>query len=159
LKKLEEQLLLLGITNVTAFPHDPLQNPLPPKFSAFDAVLLDVPCTGWGTLRRNPDLRRRLLPGDAARLGKQANQLLEAVHTYVKSGGILVYSTCTLSPEENGNVIQSFLEQHTEFTLEPAQSYIPAAFYAAVAPPGWLSVFPADWNLDGAFAARLRKRE
>ena len=122
----------------------------------FDAILLDVPCTGWGTFRRHPDLRWRLQPTDSARLGELGLSLLERVQAYLKPGGVLVYSTCTLSPEENERVVQKFLNRYPKYTIESASEFVSPVFASAVDPEGWIRIMPQRWQLDGAFAVRLR---
>lgn len=124
----------------------------------YDIALVDAPCSGWGTFRRHPDLRWRLRQSDGHRLGDQASAMLNNVCDWVKPAGTLIYSTCTLSPEENEETITRFLRAHPEFETESARDYVPPAFREAVTSEGWLSIFPSDWELDGVFAARLRKR-
>ena len=158
LQRLRTRMEQLGISCVEALVIDPLRDLLLLDFGVFDAILLDAPCSGWGTFRRNPDLHLRLRPEDSIRLGEQALQLFEQVHGRLKNGGILVYSTCTLSPEENEQVIERFTARHPEFEIEPVTPFLPESFREAVTPHGYLSIFPPDWNLDGGFAARLRKR-
>ena len=88
---------------------------LRPAFaSAFDAVLLDAPCSGLGTLARNPDIRWRLCPEDPARQATRQRALLESVAPLVRPGGRLVYATCSVEPEENEDVVGPFLEGHPE---------------------------------------------
>lgn len=124
----------------------------------FDLVLVDAPCTGLGTFRRHPDLRWRLHPNDAQRLGQQALQMLESVAPLVKPGGYLLYSTCTLSAEENRQAAQRFLAQNSGFESDSLRGRIPESFDAAITPEGWLEIDPPTWKLDGMFAARFRKK-
>jgi 16S rRNA (cytosine967-C5)-methyltransferase len=158
LNKLKEQADKCSYDKITTMEIDALQEHPPLEGGAFDAILVDAPCSGWGTFRRHPDLRWRLQSGDTRRFGHQAIKLLEKSHKALKPGGILVYSTCTLSTEENQNVINTFLERHKDFTVEPVEPYLPPAFKDAQTKDGFLFVFPPLWNIDGAFAARLRKR-
>jgi len=123
----------------------------------FDAILVDAPCSGWGTFRRHPDLRWRIRPEDPKRLAKLALQLLDRAQKYLKSGGILVYSTCTLSAEENENVVTQFLNLHPNYEIEPAASFLPNTFQCAETKQKSFGLFPSDWNLDGSFGVRLRK--
>jgi 16S rRNA (cytosine967-C5)-methyltransferase len=118
-------------------------------------VLLDVPCTGTGTLRRHPDGRWRLGPADLEGLTTLQRQILEAGAPLVRPGGLLIYSTCSLEPEENEAQVDGFLERHPEF--EPAAP--PAGLDARLLDErGRLVVRPQDRGVDGAFAARLRRR-
>jgi 16S rRNA (cytosine967-C5)-methyltransferase len=125
-----------------------------PAIRPVDAVLLDVPCTGTGTFRRHPDARWRLKVSDIAVLAATQRSLLRAAADVVKPGGLLVYSTCTLEPEENDAQIEVFLRESEEWTLEPPPE-------GTVPPPvldaGRLRVLPQRHGVDGAFAARLRR--
>jgi 16S rRNA (cytosine967-C5)-methyltransferase len=125
-----------------------------PAVRPVDAVLLDVPCTGTGTFRRHPDARWRLKVSDIAVLAASQRSMLRAAATIVKPGGVLVYSTCTLEPEENDAQIEAFLRESPEWTLEPPpDGTVPASVLDA----GRLRVLPQRHGADGAFAARLRR--
>jgi len=119
-----------------------------------DVVLLDVPCTGTGTLGRHPDGRWRLAPESVTALAALQHDLMEASAQVVRPGGLLVYSTCSLEPEENQEQVQAFLARHTEYDLEPPRTMEDPSFVDAW---GFLNVFPQDTGFDGAFAARLRR--
>ncbi len=119
-----------------------------------DLVLVDVPCTGTGTLRRHPDARWRLSPQGPSELAEVQARLMHGVSRAVPSGGLLVYSTCTLEPEENEFQVQSFLDQNPDFHLEaPSGVALPD-----LTAEGLLAVRPETSGFDGAFAARLRRR-
>ncbi|HEX7242508.1 MAG TPA: 16S rRNA (cytosine(967)-C(5))-methyltransferase RsmB, partial [Longimicrobiaceae bacterium] len=90
-----------------------------PPFRPVDAVLLDAPCTGTGTLRRHPDGRWRVREADLAALVALQVELLESAAALVRPGGLLVYSTCSLEPEENRLQVEAFLGRHPEFAVEP----------------------------------------
>ncbi|MEW6237895.1 MAG: 16S rRNA (cytosine(967)-C(5))-methyltransferase RsmB [Candidatus Omnitrophota bacterium] len=138
---------------------DVLRGDPPAGFGDFDAILLDAPCTGWGAFRRHPDLRWRLRPEEEKHSAEQAQRMLGKVHPYLKPGGVLVYSTCTLSPEENEKTVERFLNRHPSYEIEPAAPFLPEALCETTAVEGWMRLVPQRWNLDGAFAARLRKKE
>ncbi|MBA3558404.1 MAG: 16S rRNA (cytosine(967)-C(5))-methyltransferase RsmB [Gemmatimonadaceae bacterium] len=125
-----------------------------PAIKPADAVLLDVPCTGTGTFRRHPDARWRLKMSDLAVMSALQRVLLKSAATVVKPGGLLVYSTCSLEPEENDEQIESFLAGHSEWTLEPPPE---GAVPPQVLDSGRLRVLPQRHDVDGAFAARLRR--
>src|SRR5581483_75271 len=91
-----------------------------------DRVLVDVPCTGLGTLRRNPDLKWRQTPADVAELSAKQRLILESAARLVKPGGRLVYATCSILDEENRGVVEPFLERHPEFALRPASEALAA---------------------------------
>jgi 16S rRNA (cytosine967-C5)-methyltransferase len=125
-----------------------------PAVREMDAVLIDVPCTGTGTLRRHPDARWRLRISDLAVMAALQRSILRAAAAVVRPGGLLIYSTCSLEPEENDAQIESFLAEHGDWQLEPpSEGVVPASVLDA----GRLRVLPQRSGVDGAFAARLRK--
>ncbi len=124
----------------------------PPVRSA-DVVLLDVPCTGTGTLARHPDARWRLRPEAIEEMARVQERMLRAAADVVVPGGLLVYSTCSLEPEENGERVQAFLAARADFTLEPTDA-VPAEYLNA---DGCLSVTPQVHGFDGSYAARMRR--
>ncbi len=111
-----------------------------PASLKFDRILVDAPCSNTGVLRRRVDLRWRISPDEIARLQKTQLELLAFAATQLKPGGILVYSTCSLEPEENSQVIQEFLAAHPNLKLESTRELSPFAD-----------------EVDGAFVARLEK--
>ena len=117
-------------------------------------VLLDVPCTGTGTFRRHPDARWRIKPSDLAVLAALQRELLWAAADVVLPGGLLVYSTCSLEPEENDEQVDGFLRARPEWRLEPPPE---GAVPESVLDRGRLRVLPQRHGVDGAFAARLRR--
>ena len=125
-----------------------------PAVREMDAVLIDVPCTGTGTLRRHPDARWRLRISDIAVMAALQRSILRAAAAVVRPGGLLVYSTCSLEPEENDEQIESFLAEHDDWKLEPpGDGVVPASVLDA----GRLRVLPQRNGVDGAFAARIRR--
>ena len=140
----------LETTNVYPFVADARN----PAIRPVDAVLIDVPCTGTGTFRRHPDARWRLKVSDLAVMSALQKTILRAASRVVKPGGLLVYSTCSLEPEENDEQIDSFLAGNSSWVLEPPpeESVSPDLIDA-----GRLRVLPQRHGTDGAFAARLRR--
>lgn len=124
----------------------------PPVRSAA-AVLVDAPCLGTGTFARHPDARWRVTPEALAQLARQQGELLDAAAEAVGPGGLLVYATCSLEPEENETQVDRFLTRHPEFRREPADDF-PAAL---LSPRGDLMMLPHRHGTDGGFAARLRR--
>jgi 16S rRNA (cytosine967-C5)-methyltransferase len=125
-----------------------------PAVSPVDAVLIDVPCTGTGTFRRHPDARWRIKVSDFAVMAALQKTILRAAAEVVKPGGLLIYSTCSLEPEENDAQIDSFLSDNLGWILDAPPE-------GSVAPDlldnGRLRILPQRHGTDGAFAARLRR--
>mgnify|MGYP006278920653 CR=1 FL=1 len=119
-----------------------------------DRVLLDVPCSGLGVLAKRADLRWHRESEDIQQLMALQDELLDAAASLVKPGGLLVYSTCTIEPEENEDRIEAFLDRHDDFTLESAEGYVPDD---VLSESGSLTTLPHRHRTDGAFAARLRR--
>jgi 16S rRNA (cytosine967-C5)-methyltransferase len=124
------------------------------SLGTFDAVLVDAPCTGTGTFRRHPDARWRLRTSDLAVMAATQRAILRAAAQAVEPGGLLIYSTCSLEPEENDVQVESFLADHPDWTLEPPPD---GAVPASVLDAGRLRVLPQRHGADGSFAARLRR--
>ena len=124
-----------------------------PPVVSIDAVLLDVPCTGTGTLGRHPDARWRLEAGPMDEMIRLQREILDAGARLVPPGGVLVYSTCALEPEENHEQVAAFLTTHPGFGLEPTGA-VPSEY---MDDEGHLVLLPQRHGFDGAFAARLRR--
>jgi len=125
-----------------------------PAIRPLDFVLVDAPCTGTGTFRRHPDARWRLKISDLAVMSSLQRSILRAAADAVKVGGLLVYSTCSLEPEENDQQIEQFLAEHPGWKLDPPpDGVVPGQ----TLDNGLLRVLPQRDGTDGAFAARLRR--
>ncbi len=133
---------LLVIADAAAPPTRPL-----------DGVLLDAPCLGTGTFARHPDARLRVTPEALRGLARTQATLLDGAAAAVRPGGLLVYATCSLEPEENEEQVARFLETHTEFAREPSHT-VPDECLSDL---GDLTLLPQRHGTDGAFAARLRR--
>jgi len=137
LKLLQENCVRLGATCVETILASTL-NPQPS--TGFDRILVDAPCSNTGVMRRRVDLRWRIQPKEIQRLRDQQFDLLKQAASLVKSGGVLVYSTCSLEPEENTEVVKQFSSEHAEFRLDYEYELLPFVD-----------------NVDGAFVARLER--
>jgi 16S rRNA (cytosine967-C5)-methyltransferase len=126
----------------------------PAGVPGFDRVLVDAPCSGLGSLRRNPDARWRVRPTDPARLVEVQRALLARASRVLVPGGVLVYSTCTLLPEENEGVVESFLRESPQFSLAREA---PAEVRELIDASGFLRCWPHRHDTDGFFAARLER--
>ncbi|MES2595509.1 MAG: transcription antitermination factor NusB [Verrucomicrobiota bacterium] len=142
LNRLRENLTRLRVHNAQVMQHDFLSADPPPFGSLlFDRILLDVPCSNTGVMRRRIDVRWRLAEPEFAALAQTQRGIAESALRYLKPGGSLVYSTCSIDPEENQQLVKAFLADHPE--LEMAESRL---------------VFPPKDQMDGAYAARLVKK-
>jgi 16S rRNA (cytosine967-C5)-methyltransferase len=124
---------------------------------AFRFVLVDAPCTGLGVLRRNPDARWRVEPEDVYRSAALQLRILDSVARYVEPGGALVYSVCTMTPEETTDVVASLLEAHTDFALDDPRAFLPLAAAELVGDDLALRTLPHLHGCDGFFAVRMTR--
>jgi 16S rRNA (cytosine967-C5)-methyltransferase len=122
------------------------------QIESADGVLVDVPCSGLGVLRKKPDIKWKRQPEDIPHLAKFQSKILANAATLVKPGGALVYSTCTTEPEENELVVQGFLKNHPEYTIDHASKFVNKA---VVREDGSIATFPHRDRIDGSFAVRL----
>jgi 16S rRNA (cytosine967-C5)-methyltransferase len=156
LKQIEEGSKRLGIKIVRTKIGNAVNSlPLPGEMK-FDRVLADVPCSGFGTVRRNPDLKWRKEREDLERLSQLQFSILKNLAGYVRGGGLLVYSTCTVFHEENEDVVERFLSKHRVFQLDSLVEILPKKCHVFIK-NGYFKTFPPEGELDGFFAARLRK--
>jgi 16S rRNA (cytosine967-C5)-methyltransferase len=137
LQTLTELCSRLGITIVEPCRLDAKHNEEPPA-GPFDAILVDVPCSNTGVLGKRPEVRWRLRPEDLSHLVQLQTKLLLLAAERVRPGGVIVYSTCSVEPEENQQVVRAVLRAFTNLTLEAEQEQVPGR--------------PAD----GGYWARLR---
>ena len=124
-----------------------------PPLRQVAAVLLDAPCLGTGTFARHPDARSRVTREALERLQGLQGELLERVSEVVGPGGLLVYSTCSLEPEENELQVERLLARHPEFHRERSETFPPGL----LSEDGDLMILPQRHEMDGAYAARLRR--
>ncbi len=143
LERLRENLNRLRVHN-TAIHHFDLAGEQPPPFAEkqFDRILLDVPCSNTGVMRRRIDVRWRLKEEEFTALAAQQKRLLERGLKWLKPGGSLVYSTCSIDKEENQDVVSAILAQHPDFELIESRL-----------------VFPPKDQMDGAYAARIVRKQ
>jgi 16S rRNA (cytosine967-C5)-methyltransferase len=154
LKKLKENAQRLQLHSIQICTGD--SRNLPEFTNSANAVLLDAPCSGLGTLHRRPDIRWRSTPANIDELAILQGELLEQAATWVKPGGVLVYATCTLHPQENEKVIQAFLARHSHWQIEPPAPASPLEAFST--PQGWIKVWPHRHQMDGFFMVLLRLR-
>lgn len=143
----------LGLTNVSAFVRD--AGAADSALELADRVLCDVPCSGLGIIRRKPEIRNKPQMELAGLPAVQYSILCESAKL-LKSGGTLIYSTCTLTPSENGGVTRKFLREHDDF--EPAELAIPDNARSIEEMPYEVTLLPCALNTDGFYIASLRKK-
>ena len=142
----------LELTNIEAMQQDATE--FRPEWERqMDVVIADVPCSGYGIIRKKPDIRYKD-PATMADLPQLQLQILKNQAGYVKPGGVLLYSTCTLVWEENEGNVKRFLADNQEFTLE--ELVLPSVFPANAA--GMLRLIPGEYDTDGFFIAKLRRK-
>lgn len=142
----------LGVKNVKPIAVDAMEY----NEGDFDRVLVDAPCTGFGTLTKKPDIKWKKDIGDLKKVAELQYTLLEKAASLLKQGGSVVYSTCTIEPEENLDIINKFLEHHKNFKLDPADNYVTKE---VVGSNGCIQTYPHIHLMDGAFSAKLIRTE
>jgi len=129
--------------------------------SPVDAVLLDAPCSATGTIRRHPDVMHLKSDTDISRLAALQENLLNNMPNILKSGGILIYCTCSLQKKEGEEQIQKFLDKNSDFQTVPVKTEELGGLKNIITPEGWVRVLPTNLpdqgGMDGFFAARLKK--
>jgi 16S rRNA (cytosine967-C5)-methyltransferase len=139
------------IKTLRAVVHD-AEGSLPFAESFFDRVLVDAPCTGTGTLRRNPEIRWRITDRDIKELSARQKRILGSAARMVRRGGRLVYSTCSVEPEENEEVVSGFLEENAEF--KPLSLKMPATLKGE---GKGVRIWPHRQGADGFFIASFER--
>ena len=147
----------LGLENVRPMTHDARRAPESMMLS-MDAVLVDAPCSGLGVIADKPDVKYRLNDEELDGLPDIQKSILDACAKCVRPGGRLVYSTCTILPEENQNQVRAFLERHPEFEMDENVNYLPEVLRPH-AESGMISILPNRDGMEGFFIARMRRRE
>lgn len=125
------------------------------KIETFDRILIDAPCSGLGLMRRRPEIRYNKTKEDILSLQKLQLEILNEASKALKPGGELVYSTCTITQEENQEVINQFLEKNTQFSR--AEVEVPEG-ELKVSEDGTLTIYPHQYETDGFFISRLKKQ-
>lgn len=139
----------LGLSCINAFSHDAREQ----FYRQYDAIIADVPCSGYGVIRKKPEIRYKPLEDSASMPAIQA-AILENLSQYVKPGGVIVYSTCTVLECENEDVVKAFLRAHAEFSAEGFT--LPNGETAA---DGYITFWPDIHGTDGFFVSKLRRNK
>ncbi|GAB1467409.1 16S rRNA (cytosine(967)-C(5))-methyltransferase RsmB [Candidatus Cloacimonadota bacterium] len=150
MKLLKQAADRLQLTNISLVVNDAFKyGPVAP---AFDRVLVDAPCSGWGVFSRKADLRWQVHQ-NIAELIKMQEKAMDYAANFVKVDGFLVYSTCTMNPLENEEQIKTFLAKNSRFRLVDAKLHIPSIY----TDNGFLKTVPFKHHMDGAFAAKMQR--
>ena len=146
----------LGIKIIKAYPHDAsvLDESL---IGRVDKVLADVPCSGLGIIRRKPDIKYKENITDFKEINEIQYQILYAGYRYLKRGGTLVYSTCTLNPSENIEMIKTFIGLHPDLVIDKIESPHIKGSALMMGEKGYIEIFPDTHQSDGFFICRLKK--
>jgi ribosomal RNA small subunit methyltransferase RsmB len=122
-----------------------------------DKVLLDVPCSGLGIMRKKPEIRWNRYSEDIKSIENIQRLILEASSSYVKPGGCLVYSTCTILKSENIDIINDFVKRHSDFKMEDITGFMPDSLKKDSCSDGYVELYPNVDNVDGFFISKLRR--
>lgn len=151
LRLVDETAARHGLSNIKTFLLKPPQ-PVPFAPATFDRVLVDAPCSGTGTLRRNPEIRWRIQPANMTELAAQQKELLDTAANLVKPDGSLLYATCSVEQKENESVARHFAQAHTNFV--PVAPEVPARLITS---PNTARTWPHEEGADGFFIACFRR--
>ena len=165
LANLKPRLARSGLSNVHPMWIDSEKDPRIKRLAGkIDRVLVDAPCSGLGTLRRNPDLKWRQTPAEIAKLAPTQLAILESAARLLKPGGRLVYATCSLLDQENQELVNLFLEKHPDFVLLSAKEALGHHFLHDGIPIGtcndkpWWQLLPSKHGTDGFFGAIMQRK-
>jgi 16S rRNA (cytosine967-C5)-methyltransferase len=153
LRKIEENARRLGLKSIRTVLADASRASSSPPY---DRILVDAPCSGLGTLRSHPEIKWNRTQADINRLSGLQQRILARSAGQLKPDGVLVYSTCTLTRDENEDVVQQFLQNCDRFILEDAADHLPGTARSLVR-NGYFTAWPHRHDTDGFFAARMRK--
>lgn len=155
LPKIHQEAVRLGLAGALELREADMTRPLP-EGAVFERVMLDVPCTGLGTLRRHPELRWRRKPGETEELLDLQSRLVDSVSKLVAPGGLMVFAVCSTAAEEGRDQVARFLESHPGFRREPTTD-LPGSLTPMLTPEGDLATWTDLHGTDGFFAAALRR--
>jgi len=160
LRLIEENQQRLGI-HIIKMIHSDARHLTNPFSSQFDRILLDVPCSGLGVIRRKPDLKWSKSEEQIQNVTKVQREIIETVAPLLKPGGVMVYSTCTMSKEENEEMVKSFVKDHPEFQFDVnIQNYLPEVVTNKLdVSQGMVQILPHYFDTDGFFISRLLKKD
>ena len=154
---IRQNLIRTGFHNVKLKKHDAMQF-LPEWEKTADVVVADLPCSGLGVIGHKADIKYKTKPQDIKALAEQQRKILQTVHRYVKPGGTLLYSTCTIAPEENERQAE-WIQQNLPFEAVSLENIVPAVAKCETAGDGYIQILPDLAGGDGFFLAAFRRKE
>ena len=154
---IRENIERTGLTNISAVCRD-ASVPDQESVESADLVIADLPCSGLGVIGKKPDLKYKASPDGIESLVRLQREILSCAQSYVKPGGTLVYSTCTINPAENMDNVHWFLEQYPEFSQDDIHERLCPELRGSVIEEGCIQLLPGVHKSDGFFIARLVKR-
>ena len=157
LQQLDSEMQRLSITIVHTKCHDLDSSLNKNHIDVFDRILLDAPCSGLGVLRRNPDIKWNSTERGLKRHANIQKRFLETLAPMVKPNGVLVYSVCSIEPEENEAVIRAFLKNHPEFVIDKSPGKLPESMLSLIEPKTGFKTLPILNDMDGFFLTRLKR--
>lgn len=122
-----------------------------------DVLLADVPCSGLGVMGKKPDIKYNIKPEQLESITELQKEIIDTVNAYVKPGGVMIYSTCTVRNAENKEMV-SYIEENYDFELEDISDFLPEELRSEETKKGYLQLLPSEWS-DGFFMAKLRKKK
>lgn len=157
-KLLKDTCKRMGVNIVNAKVMD-ARVPNEKLYNCFDRVLIDAPCSGLGVIRRKPDIKWSKSPQDIKNLQKEQNIILQTCANYVKPGGVLLYSTCSIQPDENEFIIEKLLSEKSEFAYDDIRPFLPETLSKYIKKPfGHITLYPNIHKVNGFFISRLKKK-
>jgi 16S rRNA (cytosine967-C5)-methyltransferase len=157
LQQLGHEMQRLGISIVRPTCHDLNLTPGTKLRGEFDRILLDAPCSGLGVVRRNPDIKWKSDEADLKRHARVQKRFLENLVQMIKPYGILVYAVCSVEPEENEAVVDTFLKKHPEFVIDKSPGKLPITLHSRVEPAAGFKTLPLFNHMDGFYFVRLKR--
>ena len=159
LRQLNDEMQRLGVSIVRPACQDLQTHRTENQHSGFDRVLVDAPCSGLGVMRRNPDIKWNSSPDRLSHLADIQKQILNNLAAAVKPDGILVYTVCSMEPEESEAVIEDFLKNQPDFAIDNDLGKLPAAIQSSIHPVNGFTTLAFSEHMDGFFFARLKRKK
>jgi 16S rRNA (cytosine967-C5)-methyltransferase len=157
-KLVEKNAERLGVSEIVKANIQDAAKPAPELYNSFDRVLVDAPCTGWGIIHKKPDIKFRATLDGIDELTNLQHSILSTCSRYVRPGGMLVYSTCTINADENEHVIERFLCDNTLYEAVDSRERLPGLLRDAYLKDGMIRLLPGRDRVDGFFIACMRRK-